>query len=72
LAEVESSDKGKERFGNYLLTIADCRRSIRLEFFLGTEENRRRSLKKINLLIDTLIRFRDALKRESDLIEKFK
>jgi hypothetical protein len=72
LAEVECSDNGKEKFGNYLLTVADCRRSIRLEFFLGTKENRRRSLKKINLLIDTLTRFRDALKRESDLIDKFK
>jgi hypothetical protein len=72
LAEVESSDNGADKFANYLLTIADCRRSIRLEFFLGTKENRRRSLKKINLLIDTLTRFRDALKRESDLIDKFK
>ena len=71
LAEVESSDNGAELFANYLLTIADCRRSIRLEFFLGTKENRHRSLKKNNLL-DTLTRFRDALKRESDLIEKFK
>ena len=72
LAEVESSDNGADKFANYLLTIADCRRSIRLEFFLGTKENRHRSLKKINLLIETLTRFRDALKREADLIEKYK
>jgi len=53
-----------------MLTIADCRRRIQLEFFLGTKQARRRSLRKINLLIDVLTRFRDALIRERDLIEK--
>ena len=72
LAEVESSDNGAYRFGNYLLTIADCRRIIRLEFFLGDKKARRRSLKKINLLIEILTRFRDALSKELDLIERAK
>ena len=71
LAEVESSHKGAEKFGNYLLTIADCRRSIRLEFFLGTPKARELSLDKINLLIKVLTDFREALIIESDLIEKF-
>ena len=53
-----------------MLTIADCRRRIQLEFFLGTKQARRRSLRKINLLIDVLTRFRDALIKERDLIEK--
>ena len=53
-----------------MLTIADCRRRIQLEFFLGTKQARRRSLRKINLLIDVLTRVRDALIKERDLIEK--
>ena len=72
LAEVESSQGGAYRWGNYLLTIADCERRIQLEFFLGTKEARRRALKKINLLIDVLTTFRDALVREIALIEKTK
>jgi hypothetical protein len=72
LAEVESSRNGAERWGHNMLTLADCRRRIQLEFFLGTARSRQQALTKINLLIDHLTRFRDALKREADLIEKFK
>ncbi|HKG61694.1 MAG TPA: hypothetical protein VKB05_18195 [Pyrinomonadaceae bacterium] len=72
LAEVESSRDGEYKWGHYMLTIADCRRRIQLEFFLGTKTARRISLKKINLLIDVLTRFRDALMKECDLIEKGK
>ena len=53
-----------------MLTIADCRRRIQLEFFLGTKTARRISLKKLNLLIDVLTRFREALIKEHDLIEE--
>jgi hypothetical protein len=70
LAEVESSQKGTYKFGNYLLTLADCKYRIQYEFFLGTKEARRIALKKINLLIDVLTRFRDALQKEIALIEK--
>ena len=70
LAEVESSRNGEYKWGHYMLTLADCRRRIQLEFFLGTKQARRRSLQKINLLIDVLTRFRDALVKERDLIEK--
>ena len=69
-AEVESCRGGEYKWGHYMLTIADCRRRIQLEFFLGTKLARRRSLQKINLLIDVLTRFRDALIKECDLIEK--
>lgn len=72
LAEVESSDGGDYKWGNYLVTIADCRRVIKLEFFLGTKQARRIALRKINLLIDVLTRFRDALTKEIALIEKAK
>jgi hypothetical protein len=69
-AEVESSRDGEYKWGHYMLTIADCRRRIQLEFFLGTKQARRNSLRKINLLIDVLTRFRDALQKENELIEK--
>src|SRR5947207_15937880 len=71
LAEAESSRNGEYKWGHYMLTIADCRRRIQLEFFLGTKTARRISLKKINLLINVLTRFRDALIKEHELIEKF-
>ena len=72
LAEVESSDGGAYKWGNYLLTIADCKRVIKLEFFLGTKQDRRIALRKINLLIDVLTQFRDALAKEIAMIEKGK
>ena len=71
LAEAESSNNGEYKWGVYLLTIADCRRRVQLEFFLGTKRARKASLKKINLLIDVLTRFRAALLKEIELIEKF-
>jgi hypothetical protein len=71
LAEAESSRNGEYKWGNYLLTIADCRRRIQLEFVLGPKRTRRISLAKINLLIEVLMRFRDAFLKENELIEKF-
>ena len=71
-AEVESSNEGEYRWGHNMLTIADCRRRVQIEFFLGTKRERRRSLAKINLLINILTRFRDALAKEIALIEKAK
>lgn len=70
LAEAESSQNGEYKWGVYLLTLADCRRRVQLEFFLGTKRARQLSLKKINLLIEVLTRFRDALVKEIELIEK--
>jgi len=55
-----------------MLTIADCRRRVQIEFFLGTKRERQRSLAKINLLINVLMRFRNALAKEIALIEKVK
>jgi hypothetical protein len=70
-AEVESSCNGEYQEGNYLLTIADCHRSVDLEFFLGTSVARRQSLAKIDLLLSVLREFRDALLKESELIAAF-
>src|SRR5689334_6810474 len=63
LAEAESSHDGEYMQGHYMLTIADCSRTIHLHFELYTVRDRRRSLAKINLLVETLTQFRDALKR---------
>ena len=72
LAETESTKGGEYKWGHYMLTLADCRRRIQLEFFLGTKVARRSSLKKINLLIAVLTQFRDALTKELELIETYK
>jgi hypothetical protein len=64
--------EGEYRWGHNMLTIADCRRRVQIEFFLGTKRERRRSLAKINLLINILTRFRDVLTKEIALIEKAK
>jgi hypothetical protein len=69
-AVVESTGEGDYKHGTNMLTIADCRRVIHLEFFLGTRRSRKLSLKKIDLLIKILAAFRDALSKEIALIEK--
>jgi hypothetical protein len=54
-----------------MLTLADCRRRIQLEFFLGTLRSRRESLRKIDLLMKQLEQFRTALRTEAGLIEQY-
>ena len=71
LAEVESSRGGEYKWGHYMLTIADCRRRIQLEFFLGTVRARRESLKKLDLLLTVLGSFRNALLKEAQLITEY-
>jgi len=71
MAEVESSRGGEYKFGNYIVSIADCHRRIELEFLLSTARFRRHSLAKIDLLIEVLTGFRLALKKESDLIAQW-
>lgn len=68
--EAESSDNGDYKLGNYILIIADCRRRIEFEFFLGTARYRKLSLAKADLLVQTLTDFRDALYAEAALIDK--
>ena len=69
-AHVEDSQGGAYKFGNNLIFLADCYKRIMFEFFIGTKRDRALSLKKINLLIDTLTEFRDALATEITAIEK--
>src|ERR1700752_2301574 len=71
LAEAESSRGGEYKWGHYMLTIADCRRRIQLEFFLGTLRARRESLRKIDLLLKVLGSFRTALLAEAQAITEY-
>ena len=71
LTEAESSRGGEYKWGHYMLTMADCRRRIQLEFFLGTIRARRESLRKIDLLIKQLEQFRAALRTEAGLIHQY-
>ena len=71
LAEVESSRGGEYKWGHCMLTIADCRRRVQLEFFLGTVRARRESLKKLDLLLKVLGSFRNALLAEAQLINDY-
>ena len=71
LAEVESSQGGEYRFGHYMLSLADCRRRVEFEFFLGTALDRRQSVAKIDLLLNVLTAFRSALATEVELISEF-
>src|ERR671917_830502 len=71
LAEVESSRGGEYKWGHCMLTIADCRRRVQLEFFLGTVRSRRESLRKLDLLMKVLGSFRNALLAEAKVITEF-
>ena len=71
LTEVESSRGGENKWGHCMITMADCRRRIQLEFFLGTIRARRESLRKIDLLIKQLEQFRTALRAEANLIHQY-
>jgi len=68
-AHVETGHEGPNQWGDNLVIVADCKRVVQLEFFLGSKRDRRISLAKINLLIKVLIRFRTALAKEISLIE---
>src|SRR6266478_377080 len=68
LAEVESSNGGEYNCGHYMITLADCRRQIQLEFPLATARDRRLSLAKIDLILEVFIAFGTALQKEAQLI----
>jgi hypothetical protein len=69
MAEVESSYGGEYSCGHYMITLADCRRQIELEFPLTNARSRRQSLAKIDLLMKILIDFGTALQKEAQLID---
>jgi len=71
-AYVQTGQDGPDQWGDNMVLIADCKRVIQLEFFLGTKRYRRISLAKIDLLIDVLTQFRAALAKEIRSIEATK
>ena len=71
-AYVQTGLDGPDQWGDNMVLIADCKRVVQLEFFLGTKRYRRISLAKIDLLIDVLTQFRAALAKEIRSIEATK
>jgi len=68
---ADSQNGAMNHLGNMLI-IADCHHVTEFEFYLGSKKHRRQSLAKANLLIQFLTAYRDALKREADLIEAYR
>ena len=71
-AHIQTGPDGPDKWGDNMVIIADCRRVVQLEFFLGTKRDRRNSLAKIDLLIKLLTQFRAALAKEITAIESTK
>jgi hypothetical protein len=71
-AVAESSDEGTYTMGNYVVTIADTKRIVQFEFPLANGYLRRISVRQAEILADTFATFRDALKKEAELITKHK
>lgn len=69
-AVAESSEGGKKTYGNYVLTIADCKRMVELEFPLTSPRLRKQSLAKADLLAAIVNRFKDTIHAEADLIDQ--
>jgi hypothetical protein len=71
-AEVEDSTKHKRGkhgwpYVHVDLTLADCSRIVSFDFDLSSARQRANSLHKIDVLVDTLTQFRDALQAEAAL-----
>jgi hypothetical protein len=64
IAKVSRDDDASWDHVDTHLTIGDCNRRIQLEFDAYNEESYKNSLKKINILTDTLIKFRDTFEKE--------
>jgi hypothetical protein len=72
LAGVESSKALQEGTGQCLISLAEGDRQVHLEFPLETEEDRRNSLAKIELLTEVFVGFGLALTKEAELISRGK
>jgi hypothetical protein len=71
-AHIQTGEDGPDKWGDNRVIIADCKRVVELEFFLGTKRDRRNSLAKLDLLIKLLTQFRAALAKEITSIESTK
>ena len=68
LCHVENSDSGRQAHGSNMLHVADCYRVTSFDFYLGNAEARDASIAKLNLLLEILGEFREALLNEAYLI----
>ena len=68
-AIAESSEGGVYEARDYVLIVADCHHAIELEFSLVNPKEREASLAKIDILVEVVSRFREALRAEAKAIE---
>ena len=69
-AVADSSEGGKKEYGDYVLTIADCKRMVELDFSLTCPRKRRQSLAKIDLLAEVVNRFKETMHAEAKLMDQ--
>jgi hypothetical protein len=75
-AEVEDSTNAKRSdqdgwpWVEITLKLADCDRVVSFDFEFETARDRRNSLRKIDILVDTLTSFREALYQEAAVAEE--
>jgi hypothetical protein len=66
LCSVEQTDKEESLPGYAQLMIGDCNRHISIDIDIATEEDRDNTLYKLDLLIDSLNKFKEAILVEMD------
>ena len=73
IVEDTSKTQGKTQddfvYGEISLSLSDCYRQISYDFCLESKNGRKAALHKIGRIADTINAFRDALKKEIELIE---
>lgn len=70
IATVEDSSRGRKpewRHVDIDLTLADCGRVVSFDFDLDTKGARRNSLRKVDIMVEVLTLFREALQEEARL-----
>lgn len=74
IAEVEDTSKKKsdslnrwDAIPHVKLLIADCDKKVTFDFDWDTPSDRKNSLQKVDVMIDALVKFREALEAEQKL-----
>ena len=61
LIDVPATSGTEAEYDNIVFELADCHRRARLDFPLWDAEDRRNSLHKADVLVESMLRFREAL-----------
>jgi hypothetical protein len=69
-AVADSSEGGKKEYGTYVLTIADCKRMVELDFSLTGPRKRKQRLAKIDLFAEVVNGLREAIYAEAKLMDQ--